>query len=190
MRAVKETVVFATRWFDLVARRLAEEDEPHYAIRTRDYVTVVALTRARELVLVRQYRPAIGKTTLELPGGHVEPDQTPEEAARKELQEETGYVADRFELLGNLAPDTGRLCNRLWCYLAADAIRPADDNNATEPGIEVVIDGRPVSQLVSEGEFCSALSVAALFLAIPRAGLTQVTGAAPGRREQSDGRSV
>ena len=189
MRAVKETVVLATRWFDLVAWRLAGEDEPHYAIRTRDYVTVVALTRARELILVRQYRPAIGKTTLELPGGHVESDQTPEEAARKELQEETGYVADRFELLGNLAPDTGRLCNRLWCYLAADAMRPAADN-ATEPGIEVVLDGRPVSRLVSEGEFCSALSIAALFLAIPRTGLTQLTGAAPDRREQSDGRSV
>src|SRR5437763_11391084 len=107
--SVDRRVVYSTPWFDLVAKSLAGHDQPHYSIRTTDYVSVVAVTRQRRLLLVRQYRPAVEGMTLELPSGHVEPGETPEEAARKELLEETGHVADRFELLGEFSPDTGRL---------------------------------------------------------------------------------
>ena len=52
--------------------------------------------------------------TLELPAGHVEQDETPEESARKELLEETGHVAEKFELLASLSPSTSRFTNRMW----------------------------------------------------------------------------
>src|ERR1700687_2612926 len=113
-----EEVVLDTKCFQLVPRRPPAYAEPHYSLRTRDYVGVVAVTTNGELLLVRQFRPAVWETTLELPSGHVEPGQTPEEAARTELLEETGHEANSFELVGDFSPDTGRLGNRMWCFFA------------------------------------------------------------------------
>src|SRR5262249_18088057 len=93
-RFMERHVVYTTPWFDLVAKSIDAGDLPHYSIATKDYVSIVALTAEGHLLLVRQYRPAVEQVTLELPCGHVEPGETPEEAARKELLEETGYVAD------------------------------------------------------------------------------------------------
>src|SRR5579884_3346132 len=117
---MEEQVVFDTPWFQLVARTPPGWQSPHYSIRTQDYVCVVAEAPAG-LVLVRQFRPATGAAGLELPSGHVDPGETPEQAARRELLEETGYQAGPLRLLGRLAPDVGRLGNGLWCYHAAHA---------------------------------------------------------------------
>lgn len=168
-----DRVVFSTPWFEIVARHPAGDGDPHYALRTNDYVGVVAVTGDGRLVLVRQYRPAVGRTTLELPSGHVDDGDTPEDAARKELLEETGHVADRWEFLGDLSPDTGRLANRMWCYFAAGARPTADPGYAPEPGVEpVLFEGGP-SELLAEPDFDSALNSAALLLAVAR-GLLRV----------------
>ncbi|MGA8367341.1 MAG: NUDIX hydrolase, partial [Candidatus Acidiferrales bacterium] len=89
-----DKVVFSVRWFDVVARTADGSASPYYVIRTCDYVVVLAATAEGPLLLVRQYRPAVGKETLELPGGHVEDGESPEAAARRELAEETGYEAE------------------------------------------------------------------------------------------------
>ena len=81
-----------------------------------DYVTFLALTNNNEILFVKQYRPVLEKYTLELPSGHVEPGQTPEQAAQAELLEETGYKAEKLELLGCINPDPGRLNNKLWRF--------------------------------------------------------------------------
>jgi ADP-ribose pyrophosphatase len=163
-----DQVVFSTPWFEIVEKHPAAGGAPHYALTTKDYVSVVALTRDGRMPLVRQFRPAIGRTTLELPSGHVEDGETPEEAARKELLEETGLVADDWSCLGDLSPDTGRLANRMWCFFAGGA-RPTDDPSyRPEAGIEpVLFDGAP-SDLISEPGFDSALNSAVLFLAVSR----------------------
>src|SRR5262245_10702258 len=110
---MQEQIVFETPWFQLVAKYPPGWADPHYSIRTVDYVTVIARTPEGAWLLVRQYRPAVEMMTLEFPSGHVDPGQTPEEAARRELAEETGYRANRLDLVGLLAPDVGRLSNRL-----------------------------------------------------------------------------
>ena len=167
-KAVSVSVEYSTPWFDLVSKRVAGQPEPYYALRMADYVCVVAITARRELVLVRQYRPAVERYTLELPAGHVESDQTPEEAARCELAEETGFAPPAFELLGTLFSDTGRHENRMWCYLA-DAVQPLGPSHTTEAGLETVfVPLAEVNQMVSRGEFDHALHIAALMLATLR----------------------
>ena len=161
-----EEVVWRTKWFQIVARQTPSSSEPHYSLQTRDYVGIVALNRDGKLLLVRQYRPAVEATTLELPSGHVEDGQTPEAAARQELLEETGHVADRFEYLGNLSPDTGRLSNRLWGYFAANATPTRDPNHRAEAGIDFVLYGETVRSLLAEKDFCSALNRAVVLAAV------------------------
>jgi ADP-ribose pyrophosphatase len=163
-----DQVVFATPWFELVAKHPAGYDRPHYSIRASDYVMVIAVTAEGRLLLVRQFRPAVGATTLEFPSGHVDPRETPMEAARRELLEETGHVAAELEPLGRLAPDTGRLGNRLWCYYAGGATPGADEDFRPEPGIEPVRYEGTTAGLLAEPDFFSALNHAALLLAVAR----------------------
>src|SRR5689334_14101643 len=111
-----DELVFSTKWFQIAARRLAGSPEPHYLIHCEDFVVVIALSKQGKLLMVKQFRPAINGHSLELPSGHVEKNETPEQAARKELLEETGYTGTEFELLGTLSPAIGRFTNQMWCY--------------------------------------------------------------------------
>ena len=165
-RISASSTIFATRWFEVVAKKLDQEEEPYYSLRMPDYVTVLPVTAEHEVILVRQYRPALDSDSLELPAGHVEADESPEEAAARELLEETNYQTDAIELLGYLHPDAGRLANLQWCFFAPNA-RLANSARKQEAGIEVVV--CPVPDfwgLISSSRLRHALDLAAVSLAI------------------------
>jgi ADP-ribose pyrophosphatase len=178
---MERKVVYTTPWFDLVAKSKDGDALPHYSIQTKDYVSVVAVTTGGRLLLVRQYRAAVEAETLELPCGHVEPGETPEEAARKELLEETGYVANQFELLGDFSPDTGRLSNRLWCFFAGDATPVEGKAVEIEAGVTPVVYEGSLPELLAERDFQSALHSAALLLAVLRGRLSHRPGSLTNR---------
>jgi ADP-ribose pyrophosphatase len=161
--AMTNTTVFSTAWFEVVAKSNGSGD-PYYSLRLSDYVATIGLTPKHEFILVRQYRPAVDRSTLEFPAGHVELGESPGDAARRELEEETGFTPGRIELLGKLAPDTGRLSNSLWCFLALDAV-PIEPQPVAEPGIEVVLcSPSGLREKIRSGEFDHALHLAALHL--------------------------
>lgn len=163
--------LFETRWFTVVAQAQAGGD-PYYMLELADYVSVIAMTPAREILFVRQFRPVVRRATLELPAGHVEPRESPEEAARRELLEETGYVAGEIELLGSLTPDVGRLANRMWCYFAG-GVRPTADPHDREGGVTlVVLHERDALRAAADGTIDHALNLAPLFLALARGKLS------------------
>jgi ADP-ribose pyrophosphatase len=163
----RRDAAFATPYFTLVAKHLAgtPEGDPYYALELPDYVSVVAQTASGDIVLVRQYRPAVESVTLELPAGLVDAGRTPDETAVRELKEETGFVADRVTLVGCLKPDTGRLANRMWVYFASGVVR--DVSSAPEAGMEVVVQTKAqLARALADGVFDHALHVAALLLAV------------------------
>jgi NUDIX domain len=91
------------RWIDVRADECITaagvKISPYYVLTYPNWVHVVAITSAGSLVLVRQYRHAVSEFLLELPGGAVDAeDPSLEQAARRELQEETGFTAQRWEL--------------------------------------------------------------------------------------------
>jgi ADP-ribose pyrophosphatase YjhB (NUDIX family) len=162
----QDEVVYTTKWFDLVARHVNGSADPHYLIKCSDFVVITALNVQGELLLVRQLRPAIGGLSLELPSGHVDPGETPEQAARRELLEETGYVAGKMELLTTMAPGIGRLTNQMWCYFAPDARPVKDPDFKPEAGVELVRYGGSIRSILEAEGFCSSLSCAALLAAV------------------------
>src|SRR5258708_34523054 len=91
---------FSTPWFQLISKRVPGNASPFYSLRMLDYVSVVAFTPSDEIILVRQYPPAVERFTLEFPTGHVEKDEPPAASARAELAEECGRDAATLDLLG------------------------------------------------------------------------------------------
>ena len=123
MKPLKTEVAFATPWFQVLGKTMRPGEEPFYSLKLPDYAVAVALTEDQQVLIVRQYRPALERHTLEFPSGLVDAGETPAETVRRELLEETGYQAGEIEPLGGMDPDTGRLGNRIWCFLAK-GVRP------------------------------------------------------------------
>lgn len=94
--------VYETPWFQLESKEVDGDDEaPFYALNLSDYVGVFAIHSDDRILLVKQYRPAVERETLEFVAGHVEHGETPKEAAMRELREETGYRAATWTALGS-----------------------------------------------------------------------------------------
>jgi ADP-ribose pyrophosphatase len=88
-----------------------------------DWVNVIAMTRDQRVVLIRQFRVGSNEVCLEIPGGMVDPGETPAEAAARELAEETGYASVHWHALGRVSPNPAIMTNHLYTFLARDAVQ-------------------------------------------------------------------
>lgn len=95
-------------------------------VESGEFVNVVASTPDRRFLVFRQTKYAVAGTTLGPVGGYVDPAEDPLEAARRELLEETGYVADEWTSLGRYAVDGNRGCGVGHFFLATGARRVAE----------------------------------------------------------------
>jgi 8-oxo-dGTP pyrophosphatase MutT (NUDIX family) len=161
------------RWISLRADKCRMTDgtivEPYYVLEYPNWANVVAVTDDKEIVMVRQYRHALGKITLELPGGAVDAGEDPIIAAEREMLEETGYSVAHIEPLCQLSPNPANHNNYSISFLAT-GVKPARDQqlDATEE-IEVVkIPLEEVKQMLARHEFIQAMHVAAFFYALPK----------------------
>jgi len=158
--------VFTTRWFRLVEKSDETSSAPFYWIESPDCVTVLAVTADGRVPLIRQYRPALDRESLELPSGHIDSaDETREAAARRELFEETGYEARNLEFLGVVDPDTGRLRARIWCYFARDAVKVAEPDAGEERIHNLECPLTDLDQMLRDGRMCHAQDMAVILLA-------------------------
>lgn len=140
------------------------EPHPFYRIHSADWVNVVALTPRDELVLIRQFRHGSRVVTLEIPGGIVDPGETPEQAGGRELREETGYRAGRLESLGSINPNPALFANRVHMQLALDCeIEGAIENTSTEETSVELLPLRELPDVLRAGAIDHALVVTALY---------------------------
>ncbi|MBT3363791.1 MAG: NUDIX hydrolase [Chloroflexi bacterium] len=131
-----------------------------------DVVAIVALDENDNVLLVKQYRKPVEKALLEIPAGGIEAGETPDDSAKRELQEEIGYLPGRMERIGGVYASPGYCNEFLYLYLATDLIESKlkgdDDEN-----IEIIrAPLTEIPQMIASGQICDAKSVAALFTVI------------------------
>ncbi|WCL51335.1 NUDIX hydrolase [Leptospira sp. GIMC2001] len=120
-------ILHTTPIFDLVSfdatAKLKGHTKTYYALESKSWVNVIAISKSGKIVLVRQYRHGIHEYCLELPGGIVDEsgDDAPLISAKRELAEETGYTSNNWEQIGKVSGNPAVFNN--WCYtfLARDA---------------------------------------------------------------------
>jgi ADP-ribose pyrophosphatase len=150
---------------DIFADPRTGNEHPRVFIDTPEWVNVVAVTPEDQLILIRQYRFGIEATTLEIPGGLVEPGEEPAAAAARELEEETGYVPGRLVALGSVHPNPALQGNRCHSFLALDCVKQHEGRQ--DHGEDIIVELRPhaeVPRLVLEGHITHSLVVVAFFL--------------------------
>ena len=118
-----ERLEYTTNIFKVLKRDMQIPSEDHKAtfsiLEAPDWINVIALTPALEIILVEQYRYGIEKATLELPGGVCDLEETPLETSKRELLEETGFEGTEFHYLGKVSSNPAMLTNFTHTYLIA-----------------------------------------------------------------------
>jgi ADP-ribose pyrophosphatase len=146
-------------------------------------VTLVALDAEQNVLMVRQFRKPAESDLLELPAGCVEPGENPEAAARRELQEETGFLPGKLELLATFYAAPGFCSELMHLYLATEltpARLPADEDESI---VLVRIPPREVAALVGSGSIRDAKTLVGLLMLSNRfAGFSCGEAAGPGAR--------
>ena len=155
--------IFNLRTDRAVSPRTGQEHD-FFILESSSWVNVIPLTSEDNVVMVRQYRHGIQDVTLEIPGGLVEGHDSPEEAAGKELCEETGYRASEMILLGRVHPNPAIQNNVCHTFLAKDVFLAGNQQQDEKEDIEVLI--RPLAEiprLIREGEITHSLVLAAFY---------------------------
>jgi 8-oxo-dGTP pyrophosphatase MutT (NUDIX family) len=156
--------------FELQRHDLAAGDDRREALvlEAPHWINVIALLDDERVILIRQWRFGIQAPTLEIPGGMVDPGEDPETAARRELEEETGYRAGKIVRLGVTHPNPAFLTNEISTWLATDLQPPATHEEVRGiEGEEIRVETAPLAEipdLVARSEITHSLVVAAFYL--------------------------
>ncbi len=134
-----------------------------FTLECPDWCNVIAVTPAREILFIWQYRFGTDAMELEIPGGVIERGEAPLAAARRELREETGYESDAIVSLGSTAPNPAIQGNTCHFFVAENA-RPTGATHFDEhEEIEVVpVPVNAVAELIDRGVVRHSLAALAL----------------------------
>ena len=147
---------------DLSADPRGGREHDFYVIEAPDWINVIPLTKAGEVVLIEQYRHGSEEVSLEIPGGMVDPGEEPRETAARELLEETGYEARGVVLLGRTRPNPAIQDNWIHTFLARDVERRGEPLNAgTERTRVRLVPLERIPALVAGGAITHSLVVVA-----------------------------
>ena len=154
----------------LTARRDVAElpdgriNHEYYVLEYPDWVNIIAVTKDGQIVMERQYRHGLGNTCYELPCGVVEAGETPLEAAKRELQEETGYAGGEWKEWMTLSPNPATSTNLAHSFLAVGVEKVSGQHlDATEDIDVYLLSQDEVRELLTENQILQALMAAPLW---------------------------
>jgi len=136
----------------------------YYVLEYPDWVNVIAITHDGRFVMERQYRHAAGVTAFELPCGVMEQGETPLEAARRELAEETGFGGGEWREMMAVSPNPGAMTNWTHCFVATGVEKVGEQHFDENECLTVhLLERDVVYRLLKENEICQSLMAAPLW---------------------------
>jgi 8-oxo-dGTP pyrophosphatase MutT (NUDIX family) len=161
---VADCRIFTVRRDICVDSAREENEHTFYVLENTDWVNVIPITKDNQVVLIEQFRFGIEAVALEIPGGMVDEGETPEDSARRELLEETGYSPGEIVYLGKSHPNPATHNNTLHHFLALNCEKTHDvtfDN--TENVVTKLASVDDIPQLIRDEKITHALVVAAFY---------------------------
>jgi len=140
-------------------------DTDIHILRHPGAAAVVPLTLSGAVILIHQYRHAVGKSIWEIPAGTLDPGETPLECAKRELIEETGFRAATFKKMGDIVPVPAWSDERIHIFVATD-LTPAKQALDSDELLEVhEIQWKRALSMIDNGDISDAKTVAGILMA-------------------------
>lgn len=167
-KMLEENEVFKCCRFNVVERQYERDDGVKYgrfSVNPGDAVIVLPITENNEFVFIEQMRESVGKLCLELPAGIIDPGEKPVVAAKRELEEETGIIANDIELLLDGFPSAGYTSEKMYIYVARDFEEGKVHLDETEEILSIKkIPIDEVMELIEENYFDEINAVVAILM--------------------------
>lgn len=186
----EKELVSADPWLKLSVHQVRLPDgkivDDYYQIELTEYVVVFAQTETGDAIVLRSYKHGVRDICLILPAGSIEKGEEPIESAKRELMEETGYVAQEWNSLGNFVVHGNYGCGTAHIFSATNAKQIAEPDSGDLETMEILLmSPTEVLEAIHKGEVAGLGTVAAIGLALnPAFKKTSVSSSMSGEADQ------
>jgi 8-oxo-dGTP pyrophosphatase MutT (NUDIX family) len=175
-KTISSEYIFRDEWLKARKETCQRPDgkiiDPYYIIDYATWVCGVAMTEDHQVVLIKQYRHALGEVCVEIPGGCVDKkDASDEVAVRREMAEETGYIFKDAEYLGFCSPNPAADSNLMHMFLLTGGVKEREQDLDHNEDIEVfLVPIGELFQMVIDRRIHEAMHISAIMLALHKLG--------------------
>lgn len=167
-KTIEEEYLIKRHWLTAKVEKVQLPDgriyDEYYTLEYPDWINVIAINKDGKMILERQWRHAQRVVSTEIPAGVIEKDEEPLAAAKRELQEETGFGGGTWSEFMVLSPNPGSMNNHSHTFLAEGVEKISDTHLDETEDIEVFLCSQEeVYKMLCDGKFCQALMVAPLW---------------------------
>ncbi len=164
--------IYKASWFtarkDICERPDGKIIKDYYVFEFLEWVTALPVTESGKVLMVRQYRHALGEECIELPGGCADAaDEDFEAAIRREMLEETGYVFDKVHALGSISANPSTNNNLMHMFVATGGKKVQEQNLDANEDIEVFeVSFDELIQFIEERKIVQSMHLSTIFYAL------------------------
>ncbi len=175
-KTLSSTYLFDDLWFrvrkDVCETPDGKIIDPYYVYEFPTWVTAVPVTEDGKIIMVRQYRHAIGEVCMEIPGGCVDDtDKTLQDAIARELKEETGYTFSSYEYLGKISSNPSTNNNLMHMFLARGGVKTGRQHLDHNEEIQVELYSiEEVKKMLRENRIVQSMHVTCILYAFEKMG--------------------
>lgn len=150
--------------------------DPYYVMEYPEWVAAFALTEDGDVILIKQYRHALGEVCIELPGGCVDAaDKQFEDAIRREFLEETGYAFETADYLGRTSANPSTNANTLHMFLLTGGKKVQEQNLDANEEIRIcIVSFAEFKQMLLDNLFMQSMHVTTIFYALQKLNKLQI----------------
>ncbi len=141
--------------FDVVLDQIEKDGKqaPYSFVKMHPSVTILPFVGDDQILVLKEYRHAIGKWMYEFPSGMIEESESIEEAAVRELKEETGYEARKVVFLGKTYPSFGSTTEEVYCFAIQCGVRQDTQKDLLEAISMQLVSEKELEQWMQNGTF-------------------------------------